>query len=924
MEPLTISTLSVKVRIYGFIKETEMTMTFANSHNRNLSGTLYLPMPDGALVSSYALNIKGRMVEGVVVEKHRDRRIFEKETRKGVDPGLIEYSRGNTFKTRVFPIPPKGKRTIRVRYISELSGNKVTIPLHISHKLESCNIEIHVQKTLKKPTISSTIKTLSFEKYELGYIAKAELKDQILPKTISLVLPKVSANQTLIETSDDGYTYFLIRPKVKAGKHKRSITNPKHFTVLWDISHSRNGANKKLEIEMLGTYLKKISRNKPVTIRLVSFSNDVHAEKTHKQVRANKVDALLATLLTEANDGGTQYGNLVKFLTGTDLVLLFSDGIGNFAKTDFPTAKVPVYCINSSANFDSSFLKAISIKSHGEYINLNGYDEKKEISLFERIRNSSYKYIPNNNLDLFPQLPAIVDKKLSIIGRMKSKKISLSLGFGFGAKAKNIRSVYVAEKNGVKGNILRRYWAQRKVNELMIFRKKNEKEIIAVAKEFTLVTPYTSMLVLETLSQYVEHKVLPPKSWLEMRKKYLDHIEKNRQKQDQLFKANLEQVLKVWNQKLSYHHGKFVFEKFVRPNKSVEVGVGGAPRGHGGTTQMFLSSGILPAANTDRRAMTAKLGPTAPEIVLKAWDPKTPYLIALRKMKENHYVEYLNFKKTYGNSPAFFLDCSDFFAKKKEPGIALRILSNIAELELENPAMLRILAYRLAQMKYYQLAIYGFEYIKSIRPEEPQSYRDLALVLIEQAQAKKKVNSSIKELYTIYSQALKLLSHVILRKWDRFSEIEIIALNELNAAFQQAKEIGISYPLDKRLQTLLDLDIRITLSWDADMTDMDLWIIEPSGEKCFYSHNRTQIGGAMSRDFTRGYGPEEYTIKKAMPGNYKLKVKYYGNNSSQLTGSVTIQVNVYTNWGRKKQKKKTITLRLRNKSEIVDIGTVKF
>ena len=80
----------------------------------------------------------------------------------------------------------------------------------------------------------------------------------------------------------------------------------------------------------------------------------------------------------------------------------------------------------------------------------------------------------------------------------------------------------------------------------------------------------------------------------------------------------------------------------------------------------------------------------------------------------------------------------------------------------------------------------------------------------------------------------------------------------------------------------------------------------------------------MSRDFTRGYGPEEYTIKKAMPGNYKLKVKYYGNNSSQLTGSVTIQVNVYTNWGRKKQKKKTITLRLRNKSEIVDIGTVKF
>ena len=50
------------------------------------------------------------------------------------------------------------------------------------------------------------------------------------------------------------------------------------------------------------------------------------------------------------------------------------------------------------------------------------------------------------------------------------------------------------------------------------------------------------------------------------------------------------------------------------------------------------------------------------------------------------------------------------------------------------------------------------------------------------------------------------------------------------------------------------------MSWDADATDMDLHVVEPSGEEAFYSHNRTTIGGLVSRDFTQGYGPEEYMV----------------------------------------------------------------
>ena len=51
-------------------------------------------------------------------------------------------------------------------------------------------------------------------------------------------------------------------------------------------------------------------------------------------------------------------------------------------------------------------------------------------------------------------------------------------------------------------------------------------------------------------------------------------------------------------------------------------------------------------------------------------------------------------------------------------------------------------------------------------------------------------------------------------------------------------------------------DLRVTISWNTDATDVDLWVMEPDGTKCFYQHNHTKNGGELSQDQTQGYGPE--------------------------------------------------------------------
>ena len=80
----------------------------------------------------------------------------------------------------------------------------------------------------------------------------------------------------------------------------------------------------------------------------------------------------------------------------------------------------------------------------------------------------------------------------------------------------------------------------------------------------------------------------------------------------------------------------------------------------------------------------------------------------------------------------------------------------------------------------------------------------------------------------------------------------------------------------------------------------------------------------MSKDFTQGYGPEEYLLKKALPGKYKIQANYYGSGQQRLTGPATVQATVITNFGRADEKRQAFTVRLASQKEVIDLGTIEF
>ena len=96
-------------------------------------------------------------MDGVIVAKDEARVAFETEVRRGVDPGLAEWVRGNNFRTRVYPIPAGGTREIRVSYVHSLSGtaeeSQYLLPMRHEHAIPEFSLRVEVVQGEVAPVV---------------------------------------------------------------------------------------------------------------------------------------------------------------------------------------------------------------------------------------------------------------------------------------------------------------------------------------------------------------------------------------------------------------------------------------------------------------------------------------------------------------------------------------------------------------------------------------------------------------------------------------------------------------------------------------------------------------------------------------------------------------------------------------------------
>jgi len=189
---------------------------------------------------------------------------------------------------------------------------------------------------------------------------------------------------------------------------------------------------------------------------------------------------------------------------------------------------------------------------------------------------------------------------------------------------------------------------------------------------------------------------------------------------------------------------------------------------------------------------------------------------------------------------------------------------------------MRLVGYGLLSLGQFPAAAELFERVRLLRPFEGQAFLEEAVALDASGR---------------YGDAAQRFEIDLARSWQRREgEVKTTArfhyarmLAALAARLDEAGKAAVH----KRLGELREQGempgaaYQLTTFWSSDSIDIDLWVIEPNGEKTFYSHPESSLGGHLFWDVTDGLGPELYRMRDAVPGEYDVAVHYYGNNSAR-------------------------------------------
>ena len=857
-KPVEVAKAESVVEENALFRKTKATFTFTNPNARAMSGEFEFPIPEGAFVCGYSLEVNGEMVPGVVCEKEKARVAFENETRKGVDPGIVEQVKGNIWRTRIFPLNPKTPRKAEVEYVAP------------------------------KPTDNAP-------------------------------------NAIYERDGDDVFAAYV--GMMKARSTRDAIASFEKGTIVWDASLSAKpfaaAWRKKLEaLPEKGEWA------------LVIFRNDNDVESYAKTFGFTK-ESLLKEIDKIVYDGGTDIAAALEYLSNAaDFprpALLFTDEIDTLGLEEPKYEEMAGVTV---ASRDDAPARPVEVRKLAK-------DEKiPDGATAKKSRLLATVWASRRMADLASQADARKDE-------------FLALGRKYGVAGPGL-SLIVLERLD--------QWLQYKIeppeslsiHAEWVKRRAAEDDPIAAKKA------------------KAEHERMLLEYWEERVRWWKNPKPPRRTPKSGVFDS----VGSVNPERSASRNEMRRANLSVRANARSVATEDAMEEMPAAPMPAMAPSGMRYLSTSERAVSGAKASVppgaagsgAAPTVTLKAWDPKTPYIDALKAApKGEAYKVYLKEREKYASSPAFYLDCAGWFYKAGITNMADRILSNLAEFRLEDAALWRSMGWRAREAGSYDIAVLAFRKVLKLRGEEAQSRRDLALVLMERGKAHicdgdwecvKKTDEQLIALRNCNNPAdtlesrlkarlevarreleesMKLFADAAFNVRARRSgrrgndfQVSVIALEELNGLISWVNDV--KWPdgkkpaipeFDSAYRRDLPVKLRIVMSWDADQTDIDLHVLEPNGEECYYGHRRTAEGGFVSEDVTTGYGPEEYLKKELEQGTYKVLSNYFASHQTALTGATTVTATVYTDWGTAEEKRRILTLRLDKPREKHLIGEVK-
>ena len=557
--PIEISYHKVTARIADQVATTTIEQEFYNPNPARLEGTFLLPVPRGAQLNRFTMEIDGKKVDAELLPADKARRIYEDIVRSMRDPALLEYIGQDVFRVRIFPFAPNERKRVTLSYTQVLKADggllNYVAPLNTAKfsakPLQNVSLKVELAGSRPLKAVWSPSHAVELKRHggkaTVGFEARDVRPDTDFQLFFSFEAGELGANLLTHKVpGEDGYFLLLASPDAAVAKGK---SVPKDVCFVIDTSGSMAGGKLEQAKKALAFCVENLNDND--RFEVLRFSTEVEplfgeVLTASPENRKRAMDFLkgLKPLGSTAIDDALRkalalFPARVAGAARTPTIIFLTDGRPTIGVTDensiFKNVKeqnagqTRIFCFGIGTDVNTHLLDKITeeTKAFSTYVLPEEDLEVKLSAFFSKIKDPALanlkltfpegvrvtKLYPSPLPDLFK------GEQLVLAGRFSGEaKGKLTIEGSVAGEARKFSYDADFRSASREHDFIPRLWATRRVGYLLDeirLRGENaelKEEVTELARKYSIVTPYTAWLITEDEAKRgvaMERRLLP-------------------------------------------------------------------------------------------------------------------------------------------------------------------------------------------------------------------------------------------------------------------------------------------------------------------------------------------------------------------------------------------------------------------------------
>lgn len=540
---LEISRQSVQAVLRDGLAETQVDQTFSNPGGREVEGWYWFTLPERAIVTSFAVETNGALVEGEVIEKQEAAAQYARAVVQRNEPALLEWIDGRSYRARIFPVPASGSRRVVLRYMELLSARENRLeyvyPMRSDDAAQIGEFSLNVD--LGSAGVGSDLSTLADAVVEdggkrvsmrrSGYTPRADFQLEVQLKNRKAAPLRVGR----FSADGDRADYLMARyaPDFDWQSMKEM---PAEVAIVVDTSASGDESARSQKAQAAEAVLRALSgKDKFALIALDGTAKVLHPKDGLAEANDKEIAAALTQLAEHASGGATDLGAMfdtaLSRVHGTEqpAIVYIGDGLPTSGEVSgeklaerlrrsLSVSRARFFTVAVGLDANYSLLSELSREGGGQPFRIAevAAGTQEVLRLVSAVKTPT---ITDLSLDFGAGLDEVMvsasgkvsrGEEVILLARThhalpKEVKVKGRLG------AKDFERVYPVElERGVGVTLIPRLWATEKMKRLLGQAADPDQvrgKVVELGLDYGLMTPFTSILSLESERAYSEQGI---------------------------------------------------------------------------------------------------------------------------------------------------------------------------------------------------------------------------------------------------------------------------------------------------------------------------------------------------------------------------------------------------------------------------------